>query len=423
MGGDCGTPGCCPPGCCGTDCCSPGCCTPGCCDAPCCDGGCGWGGCCDSCCNNCCFGDRWFGSAEYLLWFIRGQTLPPLLTSGPATGNPLAALGQPGTTVLFGGNSYDNNPYSGQQLRGGYWFDDCHAWGVDLGGFILGNNNQSFTSSSSGVPILARPFFNTTTGMQDSELLANPGGLAAAHGLGLAGTFSAVNTFFLYGAEANLRRNLCCGCNWFIDGFVGWRLLGLNEGMSMQENVDIVSPATTVTPNGGTIVAGSQDIVRDRFATTNLFNGAQIGGVGEYRFGRWFVNLRSSIALGGTQQFVNISGSTTSLVPGQIPSTLPGGLLTQSSNIGPHTRSMVSMVDEIGLNLGYQFTNHIRGFVGYNFLWWSSVVRPGEQIDTVVNPNLIPGSGTVGGPNRPAFSFNGSDFWVQGVTFGINIRW
>ncbi len=104
-----------------------------------------------------------------------------------------------------------------------------------------------------------------------------------------------------------MRHNLCCGCNWFIDGFAGWRFLGLNKSLSMQENVNVVSPASTALPNGSTIVAGSQDIVRDRFGTTNLFNGAQIGGVGEYRFGRWCVNLRTSIALGGTEQFVNVS--------------------------------------------------------------------------------------------------------------------
>jgi hypothetical protein len=330
------------------------------------------------------------------------------LTSGSVADTVPGALGQPGTSTLFGGKTFDNNPYSGARLRLGYWFNDCHGLGLDLGGFFLGGTSNSFSASSLGVPFLARPFLNALTGLQDVEAVAAP--------TGLAGTFTAINTFFMYGAEANLRRNLFCGCNWFIDGFAGWRMLGLNESLSMRENLAVFSSTNPNLPTGSTFV------VADRFGTSNLFNGGQIGAVGEYRLGRWSVDLRTSIALGGTQQNVNISGSTASQGPGIVPTTLPGGLLALPSNIGSHTRSMVSMVEEVGVNLGYQFTNHIRGFVGYNFLWWSSVVRPGEQIDPVVNPNLLPPA-TAGGPARPAFSFHGSDFWVQGITAGLDIRW
>jgi hypothetical protein len=400
VGNDCCTPGPCPPGCCPPECCMPGCGTPGCFDGACCDG-CGWG-------NGCCFGNRWYGSAEYLLWFIRGQSLPPLLTTGPLVSPVPGALGQPGTAILFGNNStFNSNPYSGVRLRGGYWFNDNHGLGLDLGGFFLGGDNRTFRASSVGVPFLGRPFFNVSTGAQDVEDVAAPG---------LAGNFSAVSTFFLYGAEANLRRNLCCGCNWFIDGFIGWRLLGLNESLSMNENLAVVSSTNPALP------AGSTFLVNDRFSTNNLFNGGQIGAIGEYRLGRWSLDLRTSLGVGGTMQYANVSGSTTSAGPGILPTTSPGGLLALSSNIGPHTRGMVSFIEEVGLNLGYQFTNHIRGFVGYNFLFWSNVIRPGNQIDLNVNPNLIPPV-VPGGPNRPAFAFNGSNFWVQGIQFGIDIRW
>ncbi|MGH7172805.1 MAG: BBP7 family outer membrane beta-barrel protein [Gemmataceae bacterium] len=414
------------PGCCATPgvvagpmgaplvdgCMGDGCCTPGCCDGACCDGcgGC-WGGCGNGCCgcgNGCCFGNRWYGSAEYLLWFIRGQNVPPLLTSGSVADALPGAIGQPGTNILYGNTNSANNPYSGLRLRGGYWFNDCHGWGIDVGGFFLGSGANSYSMSSMGTPFLARPFVNSLTGAQDIEAVAAPNGLT--------GTFTAVNTFFLYGAEANLRRNLWCGCNWFIDGFIGWRMVGLNESLSMNENLAVASSANPSLP------AGTTFLVHDRFGTSNLFNGAQIGGIGEYRFGRWFVNVRGSVALGGTQQVVNISGSTTSAAPGIASTTLPGGLLAQSSNIGNYSRGMVSMVDEIGLNVGYQFTPHIGAFVGYNFLYWTSVVRPAEQIDGVVNPNLIPPA-VGGGPARPEFSFNGSNFWVQGVQCGLRILW
>lgn len=382
------------------------CCPPDCCDALCDDGCCGlWNGCWGS---GCCFGNRWYGSAEYLLWFIRGQSVPPLLTSGSVAGSPPGALGQPGTNVLFGNSNLANNPYSGLRLRGGYWFNDHHGLGLDVGAFILGGSPQRFTASSLGIPFLARPFVNALTGAQDIEAVATPNGLT--------GTFSATSNFFLFGTEVNLRRNLCCGCNWFIDGFAGWRMLGLNESLAMSENLTVISSANPALP------AGSRFLVGDRFGTTNLFNGAQIGAIGEYRLGRWIFDLRTSVALGGTMQFANISGSTTSQAPGAPSSTAPGGLLALPSNMGRYTRGMVTLVEEVGFNVGYQFTNHIRGFVGYNFLFWSSVVRPAEQIDTVVNPNLIPPT-IAGGPARPKFSFNGSDFWVQGINLGLDIRW
>lgn len=392
--------GCVGDGCCGPNGCGIGCVGDGCCG--------GWGDGCCGCGNGCCFGNRWFGSAEYLLWFIKGQNVPPLLTTGPLTDPVPGALGQPGTSVLFGGSGYANNPYSGLRLRGGYWFNDDHTWGLELGGFFLGTGANNYSQTSFGEPFLARPFVNALTGAQDIEAVATPNGLA--------GTFSATNAFVLFGAEANLRRNLFCGCNWYVDGFAGWRTVGLNESLSLRENLGVYNSSNPNLPAGTTFV------VNDRFATSNLFNGAQIGGIGEYRIGRWYADLRTSIALGGTEQFVSISGSTFAAAPGSPGVTSQGGLLAQSSNIGQYTRGMVSMIDEIGLNIGYQFTNHIRGFVGYNFLYWSSVVRPGNQIDPVVNPNLIPPA-TAGGPSRPTFNFHGSDFWVQGIQAGLDIRW
>jgi hypothetical protein len=384
-----------------------GCCgAPACCEGTCCDGCCGWGNCCG---NGCCFGNRWYGSAEYLLWFVRGQHVPPLLTSGSVADTLPGALGQAGTTVLYGGNTQAYNPFSGVRLGGGWWLNDNHGLGIDLRGFVLGGKDNSFSASSPGVPFLARPFVNALTGLPTIEAVATPNGLT--------GTFNAVNHFFLYGAEANLRRNLCCGCNWFIDAFAGWRLLGLNESLSMRENLFVLSSANPSLP------AGSSFNVFDRFGTSNLFNGGQIGAIGEYRYGRWSIDARQSIALGGTMQNVNIAGSTTSSAPGIAPLTLPGGLLAQSSNIGSHTRGRVGFVEEVGVNLGYQFTNHIRGFVGYNFLFWSNVVRPAEQIDLVVNPNLIPPATGPAVPARPQFNFNGADFWVQGINFGVDVRW
>jgi hypothetical protein len=391
--------------CCG-GCCPESCCAPGCCDG--CGCGCGgWGG-FGGFGSGCCFGNRIYGSAEYLLWFLRGQPLPPLVTTGPINANPPGALGQPGTVILWGNNSVENNPVSGGRFRLGYWLNDQHGLGIEGGFFFLGESINNFSTSSSGTPFLGRPFFNALTGLQDVEAVAAPSGLA--------GTIAATNRTRLWGVEANLRRNLCCGCNWFIDGLVGWRMLNLTESLNVQENLTIVNSSNPSLPVGSTFV------VADNFHTQNLFNGGQIGGIGEYRLGRWIFDVRSTVALGVTQQVVDIFGTTLSQAPGSPATLSTGGLLAQTSNIGRHVHDQFSVVPEVGINVGYQFTNHIRGFVGYNFLYWSSVARPGNQVDLGVNPNLIPPQ-VPGGPQRPAYATHGSDFWAQGIQFGLDIRW
>src|SRR5262249_61083084 len=105
-------------------------------------------------------------------------------------------------------------------------------------------------------------------------------------------------------------------------------------------------------------------------------------------------------------QLVNIDGQTMFFQPaGNLVSTQSGGLLALPTNMGGHTRTVFSVVPELGLNLGYQLTDHIRIFAGYTVLYWTHVARPGQQIDRTINSNQLPtiaGPGSLGGgPPRP----------------------
>ena len=55
----------------------------------------------------------------------------------------------------------------------------------------------------------------------------------------------------------------------------------------------------------------------------------------------------------------------------------------------------------------------------------SSVVRPGDQIDTSLDENKIPPGTTLAPPGtpRPLVPFKESDFWAQGLTFGLEFTW
>jgi Putative beta barrel porin-7 (BBP7) len=140
------------------------------------------------------------------------------------------------------------------------------------------------------------------------------------------------------------------------------------------------------------------------------------------------------VAVGNTQQTVDLTGGT-SVQVGTAPSQGgQGGLLVlQGTNLGRYTRNEFSVVPEVGLTLGYQVTSWCRATVGYNFLYWTNVLRPGGTIDRGVNATYQPfspiapgtsvGGALAGDPARPAPIFNSTDFWAQGLTLGLEFRW
>jgi hypothetical protein len=130
------------------------------------------------------------------------------------------------------------------------------------------------------------------------------------------------------------------------------------------------------------------------------------------------------VALGTNVQLLDISGSQRFVSPSGTVQNFTGGLLAEASNIGHFSHTVFSVVPEVGVNVGYQFMPWLRGFVGYNFLYWSNVIRPGTSIDRGIDvtqiPNfpLNPEPAAVPG-RHPAPLFHEVGFWAQGVTFGL----
>ncbi len=413
----------CGDGACGDSaCCGPACCGPTCCDSACCDDPCSC--CCPdlACCPCPNGGQHWWTSAEYLLWFIRGTNLPPLLTT--TTGSPFATgagtIGDPNTVILYGGNTITNGPFSGGRFRLGYWFDDCRTCGLDAGFFFLAPRSTNFQYNSSGLPALYRPFYalnpDPAAGIPAStaETLAAPG---------VSGTATVGTRADLWGAELNYRHNLCCSGPWRLDGLAGFRFLNLAESLTVTEQENI-----------STGILKGPAVGVDSFKTQNQFYGGQLGFVCEYRLNRWVVDLRTTLAIGNTYQSVQVQGGG-HLVVNNVPTTVTGYLLTapvtpgQGGNIGLYSRDRFGFVPEVGITLGYQVTDNLKLFVGYNFLYWANVVRPADQIDPGLNYNLVPtfkaaGSTSAGKLVRPGpiMPFASTNFWAQGVSFGLQYR-
>ena len=391
------------------------------------DGGaCTPAGDCNLCCPERCVpcgppGRFWVG-AEYLYWWTREMRVPPLVTSGtPTTGGLIpGALGVPGTTVLLSGE-LENHGQSGGRFYGGFWLDECQTKGIEADYLFLGTRRNTFLAGGTGAPgsaIIARPFLDIPptggTPFQNSEAVAFPGAAA--------GTISVTNRSRLQGVGANGICNLCCCgdcCGGYrVDALAGFRWMQLDESITIVENI---SPTTTATG----FPPGSRVTVIDQFSTKNDFYGGQLGLQGEWRRARFFLNGRVLVGLGDTHEQATINGSTTITLASGTATTAPGGLLAQPTNIGTHSRDVFSVIPEVGFNVGYQVTPHVRAYVGYTFLYWSDVVRPGDVIDVGVNPTQLPtsaGAGHLIGPARPAFQFRDSDFWAQGINVGAEFR-
>lgn len=121
--------------------------------------------------------DRIWVEADYLLWWMKGDRIPPLVTTSPAgtARNQAGVLGVPGTTTLFGDGHTNYELRSGGMITFGYWFDDCRTCGIEANFFMLESRNAGFNAASNGSTILARPFTDATTGKQSSELISFPG--------------------------------------------------------------------------------------------------------------------------------------------------------------------------------------------------------------------------------------------------------
>ncbi len=95
---------------------------------------------------------RFWAEMEYLAWSVKGDRLPPLVTTSP-TGTPLpqaGILGSSSTTVLFGDSSVNDGWRSGGRLRAGYWFDPQHQSGIEASFFGLEHASTGFSAGSAG---------------------------------------------------------------------------------------------------------------------------------------------------------------------------------------------------------------------------------------------------------------------------------
>jgi hypothetical protein len=353
-------------------------------------------------------------------------TAPLLTTGAPAVPSSagFGILGNPSTQILFGQTDLDLGQLNGARMTIGAWLDGgyrppgCTPIGVEASYFVLGRQATHFSASSdaSGSPILARPVVDARTGAETALLISSP----MAFG-GSAGDFTANTASELWGAEANVFVPLVGKPNMMVGGLLGARFINFEEGLTINETSTVL-PGGVAFFNGTPIVAPGQLSVSDSFQTRNNFYGGQVGVQTAFNYHRLTLTATGKIALGTIHQQVEINGQTTASVGG-LSATTPGGLLALGTNSGGFGHYEFAIAPEGAVQLVFQVTDKIHLTAGYTFLYVNNVVRPGNLIDRNINPTQLPSSqvfsSTPPVPASPTFDFNRTEFWVQGITFGV----
>jgi hypothetical protein len=377
---------------------------------------CGSGPCCKAPCGPGAdvFAGAWVAEldANLLFWWTKSGRVPPLATtSAPAD---LGILGAPTTSVVLGDRSATfDPPRLGGQFAGRFFIQE--GWGVGVGGFFLENGAER--RSAAGFPVLALPTIDPDTLTNSAIRLAAPGAAVGSAELEMGSR--------LWGIETNIIYRIDDARDWQVDGFFGFRFLSLAETLKLRTNTTVFDEGLfngLVTPPGSTFAG------LDSFGTRNSFYGGQVGGRVRAQVAEYLVlQATAQIALGATQSRVGIDGATmlSTNVPGQGLAFAPGNAYTQVTNIGRTTRDRTTFVPQVTLSVGYQVTEFAAILIGYDFLYWNSVARPGDQIDRAVNPTFPPilNDGTVAGALRPERRLEHTDFWAQGVSVGFQLRY
>jgi hypothetical protein len=368
--------------------------------------------------------------ADYLLWWLQSAPVSqPLLTTGPPSvisGLSSGILGNPGTEVLAGNSTMNSGPYSGFRINGG-WINCANTIGVEGSFFYLPQHavSEAFASDPNGFPLLARPLVDGRTGQETVEFVSSPGAFANS-----AGFFNVTSSTALLGADGNVLLPWCRGCCDdeiipYLNFLGGFRYLNLREELDLTQQTNIL-PLGIGFFNGLPVQSPGSLILTDTYHTLNQFYGGQVGVQGGFVWWRFTLSGIGKIAFGSDREEANIGGTSTATRPLLGALTIPGGVLNQTTNFGNYTRNMFAVVPEGNLNLSVEITSQIKLMVGYTFLYISNVARPGDLIDRTVDRTLLPTSQAYNPvlPNshRPAFQWNGTDFWAQGINVGLSLR-
>jgi hypothetical protein len=374
--------------------------------------------------------DRFWVDAEVLGWKIGDAPQPtPLVTAGSLTASLPGALGQPGTSVQIGGTSVSLPIQVGGRFGLGTWIERAAGLGIEVGAFVLapGTARQSVsTNGMPGSPNYAVPLFDisgyTSGGAPGQSVYVLTGPFP--NGPGFAGLMQRTISARMLGAELIGVQRLHEDRRVKVEALVGYRWLQLTEGLDFE----VQTAGVFGSSNAGQIFNS-----HDGFQTRNSFNGAQLGMRAESEYEGFVLRASLKGALGDMYRRLSVNGSSIttagtifySVSGGAI---LGGGIFAQPSNIGTYGSHQLAGVAELGARIGYRVTERLIPYIGYNALYVSSIIRPGDALNPYINTTATPlavasrGSGFPIGPLGQTVNAGDTGVWIQDVSAGLALR-
>lgn len=397
-------------GSCGPNGCGPGCTT------------CGtYGGYADDCasCMPSACGSRFWAQVDYLYWWQKGSDVPPLVSTSP-NGTAIGDSGVlgPGFTntatasIRVGNEDLNTSPNSGGRVQFGVWLDDTETSMAGGHFFMMATQSGASTNSApNGGFILARPFFNTNPGVNAMD------SLIVSHPDGAAGFVNIRTETDVIGAGMHFRTNLHRSAFGRVDILLGYRFVRMDDLLYVQDSTTITGIGT-----GRPIAVGGVINGFDSFEARNEFHGGDAGlaiDLGQPHK-RIKASMLGKIAFGTMEQLMLIEGSTFAQA-GASSGTFVGDLLAQETNIGWHRQRELAIVPEAQFNLGIRINSYLSANVGYTFMYVSRVQRAADAVDLNVDDRLLDDQPVAA--TGPRFAFDTTDFWLQGVNAGLELKY
>lgn len=354
--------------------------------------------------------DCFYTDIEFLLrWFKPVCASVPIVTIGNPNAPTPGALGQPGTQIVVGGlppHKFEFPMTPGVQLKAG-WTPADRGFALEVSGFIMEQvaNSQHFSADANGAPYSYLPYQ-----APDNSFHALPFTIPGV----VTGGSVAVGSTKVWGVESDLAIPFMVdrgGYALYASFLVGGRYLDLTDRVRITNALRLVADPSAVA------------IGADQFSTHNQFAGPQVGTTFGLARGRWSFEMTNKLAAGVTHQLRNIEGSPLLGASIESPLLVPGPLLALPSNIGRETASRVTLIPEIGVKTNLALTSWCSLSLGYSLLYWNKVLCPGDQMSPLVNITQVPFQGPASGPRDPKPLFNHTDYFAQGLSIGIQVRY
>jgi hypothetical protein len=348
-------------------------------------------------------GPRYWATGEYLLAWYNPMRTGALIQSVPSAQTGMSSAIANATTVFPQDRRVDFGAFSGARVAvGGDWDE----FGVEVSGFLLQRQTQAGEAFNDGTPAaIARSYISAGSGTPTALFVSLPNQYS--------GGAYAVAQSRLWGGDVAFRRDwyafLCDSAQLL----VGFKYLDLTESLGID------SPAT--------FPDGSKLDVRDSIRTRNDFYGGYVGyhaQIGGFDRGLGF-DFTSKSGIGGVAQRVELVGSNSFISAAGVVDVQSGGLYARGLNLGTFTRTRGAYMQDLDLKVTYNFSRNVQVSFGYSLQYLSSVVRPGREIDPVVNDGAIRyvAQPTPSPLNRPAFAWRAEDLAVNGLTFGLKVQY